>query len=482
VATLNRCATNLFGTNIGYASDEDAILTTVRILEARMCHATDHARAWLETIGRQLEMVSEAVITANAQDLIAPIDELRDLVAQQRSADQPDRPEAANNIIAAQWIALIERLVDDERLPPEVLRALSLDIIDSEIAHLRAMNGRAPVDDGRVDTRLTAERLRAYLADRFDDPDLRVSDFRQVGGGFGKETTFFTASGREFSGDFVVRRDYGRPPLENDCHSIELEFPVLRAAFAEGFPTPEALWLDTEHRLLPGGDFLVMRRVPGEVPGDVYGPHGSVSTELLATLAEAVARLHSLPPLRRLGDLSDSIRAEFWDLPLAEVTRGYISRYQQLYRSKVAIGSPALSALYAWLYDNLPSALGQAVLLHGDLGFHNLLCEDGALRAVLDWEFAHIGDPAEDIAYICNTGIDEAELLGYYARAGGIPIDPQRLRFFRVWGQVRNATAAAILADGFARGQVNELKMAHVGTSVFPNFIEAARRLIAERA
>jgi aminoglycoside phosphotransferase len=39
------------------------------------------------------------------------------------------------------------------------------------------------------------------------------------------------------------------------------------------------------------------------------------------------------------------------------------------------------------------------VIVHGDFGPQNVLVEGNRIRAVLDWEFAHLGDRVEDLAW-----------------------------------------------------------------------------------
>jgi hypothetical protein len=48
-----------------------------------------------------------------------------------------------------------------------------------------------------------------------------------------------------------------------------------------------------------------------------------------------------------------------------------------------------------------PQALRRAGLVHGDFGPQNLLLDEVTAEptALLDWEFAHIGDPVEDVAW-----------------------------------------------------------------------------------
>jgi aminoglycoside phosphotransferase (APT) family kinase protein len=39
------------------------------------------------------------------------------------------------------------------------------------------------------------------------------------------------------------------------------------------------------------------------------------------------------------------------------------------------------------------------VIVHGDFGPQNVLIESDAISALVDWEFAHVGMPVEDLAW-----------------------------------------------------------------------------------
>jgi aminoglycoside phosphotransferase (APT) family kinase protein len=72
------------------------------------------------------------------------------------------------------------------------------------------------------------------------------------------------------------------------------------------------------------------------------------------------------------------------------------------------------------------------------------------VRAVLDWELAHIGDPAEDLGWLCvrawRFGRDElavggighrSDLFAAYERAGGGAVDPAHVRFWEAFGCIK---------------------------------------------
>jgi aminoglycoside phosphotransferase len=83
----------------------------------------------------------------------------------------------------------------------------------------------------------------------------------------------------------------------------------------------------------------------------------------------------------------------------------------------------------------LPGAVGRGrVLVHGDYGPNNVLLDPvtANITAVLDWEWAHAGDPAEDLAW-CEWIVrmhhpGQVSLLAQFFGAYGGEIPPWRAR------------------------------------------------------
>src|SRR5205085_7016023 len=59
---------------------------------------------------------------------------------------------------------------------------------------------------------------------------------------------------------------------------------------------------------------------------------------------------------------------------------------------------PAIELGLAWARRRAPGQ-SETVVLHGDLRVGNLAVTQAGLGHVLDWEFGHTGDPAEDVAW-----------------------------------------------------------------------------------
>ena len=67
-----------------------------------------------------------------------------------------------------------------------------------------------------------------------------------------------------------------------------------------------------------------------------------------------------------------------------------------------------------------------------------------------------------------------------YEAAGGDPIDPAPLHYFKVWAYARNASASNILWTRFSDGLIDDLKVSILPYHHFPHFIRGAAKLIAE--
>jgi aminoglycoside phosphotransferase (APT) family kinase protein len=162
--------------------------------------------------------------------------------------------------------------------------------------------------------------------------------------------------------------------------------------------------------------------------------------------------------------------------------RRYLLSWRELFLREPHLPSPAMMALFGWLVDHIPDSTGTPALLHGDIGFHNFLLDDGKLQAVVDWEFGHIGDAAEDLAYVRNTlggQIDWEAFLKAYQAAGGPPVSPERLHFFQIWGHLRNACASNLVSAKLYARQVDDLKGIVLPHVYIPQFMQAAQALIA---
>ena len=139
---------------------------------------------------------------------------------------------------------------------------------------------------------------------------------------------------------------------------------------------------------------------------------------------------------------------------------------------------PVLELGYRWLEENRPP-LRRSVVVHGDFRLGNLLVGPEGLRAVLDWELAHIGDPHEDVAWATirawrfdrhrPPGVfpePEGWAAAYDRATGGATLDPETLRWWQVAGTWFWAVMSAMQARRHLSGMVRSMEHAVIGRRV----------------
>ena len=305
--------------------------------------------------------------------------------------------------------------------------------------------------------------LEAYLRGRFPAaPDLAVRSLTRVPGGRSKDTLLLDVNALPgLPESIVLRVDLGRYGT-----SVSAEYPLIVALHRSGVPVPEPLWLEEDTAPL-GGAFLATRRMRGAPGGNMWGEGIKVSQAVVQAFAESLAKLHRTPLGRLLPEVGDA--------EARAVTAAMIADYEDRWRASNPNASVPLELAFQWLRRELPRVDGAASLVHGDPGFQNTLVEGDELVCLLDWEFAHAGDPAEDLAY-CRPTVSHVmpweQFLEHYRAAGGAAITPARLEYFEIWRTVRNASLGTRMLRDFMDGTIGGLESCAVAVNTFPR-IEA---------
>lgn len=301
--------------------------------------------------------------------------------------------------------------------------------------------------------------LETYLNERFPAArGLRIRSLTRVPGGRSKDTLLLEVEGLPgLPASIVLRVDLGRYGT-----SVRAEYPLIVALHWAGVPVPEPLWLEEGTTPL-GGAFLATRRMRGAPAGNMWGEGLKVSPRIVRAFAESLAQLHRTPLRSLLPEVTEAMA-----LPATETM---IGDYEIRWRASNPNASVPLELAFQWLRQQLPRVEGSAVLVHGDPGFQNMLVEGDELVCLLDWEFAHAGDPAEDLAY-CRPTVSRVvpweQFLQHYYAAGGPMITPSRLEYFEIWRTVRNASLGTRMLRDFIDGVVSDLESCAVAVNTFP--------------
>lgn len=286
------------------------------------------------------------------------------------------------------------------------------------------------------------QTLAAYIAGRFPDGPTRVHGVQPISGGYSKQTIFFTIDRVDQPPmEAVIRMDLPGP-VER---SVIDEYPLLELLFAKGLPVAEPYWLETDPSHL-GGAFMVTARCSGQANASALLTAPESADGMARALAALMAQLHGIDA-RSLGPSADGRSA-------ADCMRDEINRYYDLYRIGAKAPQPLLDLSYQWLLANIPIELETAApsIVHGDIGFHNLMIKDAKPTALLDWETAHLGDHSEDLYYtkaFIDPLVDWDRFLEYYEAAGGRPCPPSSKHFYDVWRGARIAANCARIRTAF---------------------------------
>ena len=285
-----------------------------------------------------------------------------------------------------------------------------------------------------------------------------------LGGGASMEAWAVDAETPHGPVPLLVRRAAGGR-IYRDALSLSQEFRLLEAAWEAGVRVPRP------YRHFPdvaGREAFAMERLPGETVGRriVQRPElEAARTVLPGQMAEQLARIHAL----------DSSRLEF--LPGARDAEPLRRSLDVLQGQLDEVGEPhpAIELALLRLRRDLPRG-GPRAVCHGDFRIGNLMVGEAGLTGVLDWEFAHVGDPREDLAWpmvrawrfgreqLLLGGIAQPDdFLERYAQLTGLRTTRQGLRVFELLGNVRWAIGALSQARRHLSGEERSVELAVLG-------------------
>lgn len=316
-----------------------------------------------------------------------------------------------------------------------------------------------------------ADRLAAFLQRHHGARSVHIEGLRLLTGGASRQTWAFDAKiefadGRRQTLPLVMRADARRGP---NFMSRRTEYRLLEAAAAGGVPVPRVHAMGDDSLDAP---FFLMERVEGEtiarrlLRDDQYAEARRVMTRQLGAV---LAAIHRVP----LGSDNLGLPAPPAGTAPAE---NEVDRWEQTYRAIALDPHPVFELAFRWLRAHFPPPPAAPALVHGDFRVGNFIFGPGGLLAVLDWELAHIGDPMEDLGWLCVRswrfgndhlpvgGIGEREeLFGAYEGAGGARVDPAAARWWELFGNLRWGIICISQARAYLDGHSRSPELAAIG-------------------
>lgn len=285
---------------------------------------------------------------------------------------------------------------------------------------------------------------------------VRACDLEPVSMGASKAIWRFTAIPEDRERMHLVLR---ADPIENPKpDAMALEAAVLRAASDQQVRVPRVIDSGNGSDGI-GSPFVIMTAIEGETlpPRILRDPSTATNADALTyELGQSIAGIHRIPATEVPG------------LRLVDD----VAEYEALYRSGPT--SPAMELTWRWLHANRPQGHPPTVV-HGDFRHGNIIVDDGHLAAVLDWELSHIGDPLEDLGWICTKAWrfgapkpvggfgDIDDLLDGYESVAGWRPEISAVRWWSIFGSVRWGAMCRRQAARHLEGDEESLELALIG-------------------
>jgi aminoglycoside phosphotransferase (APT) family kinase protein len=303
------------------------------------------------------------------------------------------------------------------------------------------------------ETLSSMERLRGIserLGEVLGEP-LR-GELRRLSSGASRETFAFATTSR---GELIAQLD-PRGTLHADRPP---QAPLLEAAARAGVPVARVVAWGSEDRVL-GRSWTVLEALSGTTdPKQILARDGVPEpAELIDSIGAALAAIHRMP--------ADPALAPAVEDPLAQV-RGWHDGLREPH--------PTFELAFRALEAERPPVSRRA-LVHGDFRMGNLMVGAHGVTGVLDWELAHLGDPVEDLGWLCvpawrftrpdrpagGLGTRE-ELAAAYERHSGVEVDRTALGWWELAGTLRWGVICVMQAFTHLSGARRSIEHAVIG-------------------
>ncbi len=262
--------------------------------------------------------------------------------------------------------------------------------------------------------------------------------------------------------------------------SLATEAQLMQLAATAELPTPEVHYVLTPADNL--GEGFLMQWISGETLGhrivhspDLEGARPSLAREC----GQILGRLHNID--WRAQKLEGA-------LPCVE-PQALVNDTWALYRD-LNIPLPMIDYTWRWLQDNLPQS-DRRTIVHGDFRNGNLIVDKRGIKAVLDWEMAHIGDPVRDLGWLCvnswrfgNAALPVGgfgsldDLLAGYSEVNSNAISLEEVHYWQVFGSFWWSVITLQMANSWRMGAVASLERPVIGRRSSEAQFDCAQLLI----
>lgn len=264
--------------------------------------------------------------------------------------------------------------------------------------------------------------------------------------------------------ELIVRRTLSKEKSVMAIPKI-LEAKIQKVVKKNGAPVPAIIFEFSEGEEI--GEGYVMEAIPGEtIPRKILRDKkfASAREKLPFEIGKSLAKIHQT----QLDDLKALDQVTFSD-SLGKLFQVYLSFNQP---------QPVFDLAFKWLEAQKLTEYGD-VLVHGDFRFGNFIISEENLESIIDWELAHIGNPMEDLGWLCVRswrfgnvekrvgGLgDIKDLIAGYESNSDIKIDESQLDIWQLYGSLRWGVICMMQTFAHLSGMVNSVEKAAIGRRV----------------
>ncbi|MFV0278226.1 MAG: phosphotransferase family protein [Parahaliea sp.] len=313
-----------------------------------------------------------------------------------------------------------------------------------------------------MDRDTVGARLRTALAKRIDAP-FSIDDLTLLTGGSAAQTWRFVLTREQGKKEYILRLAHGGEQFELGIDK-RMEAKVQAHAVAHGVLAPAIIAsLDESDQL---GEGFIMELVRGEtIPQRILrqDTYASARETLARQCGTLLAQIHQVPvaELAFLPDRSASPQ-------LASLRSFYEDSGETV---------PVFEYAFHWLERHLPQSR-PTTLVHADFRNGNLIIDATGVTAILDWELAHLGDPMEDLGWLCvnswRFGVRDKPVGGFGSReqlycgyrAAGGAVDEAGVFFWEVLGVLKWGLICLYQTAVHLRGEERSVNRAAIGRRV----------------
>lgn len=321
------------------------------------------------------------------------------------------------------------------------------------------------------------DKLEAIF--RLRNESARIDKLSALSGGASAETWLFDVVSSEARQELILRSSSSDDVAFGTGIDKNTEAALQKAAYQAGVPVAKVVYVLTPEDELGMG--YIMERHQGE----------TIARKILRDDRFAKARAH-------MAAQCGYILANIHSIDLAQVPELPDQRAtQQLEQMKALYQSfnepvPVFNLACQWLSEHLPENQ-PAGLVHGDFRNGNFIVTEEGINTVLDWELSHIGDPMEDLGWLCVNswrfgvidkpvgGFGEREdLFSAYEKASGLSVNPDIVKFWEVFGTFKWGVICLYQTFAHLNHHIRSVERAAIGRRVSETEIDLLR-LIAPR-